>query len=350
MNAQKMKNLTAVTGKLAYLSKDYMPDAVWTIEGIFRHDYSVYQLVHYLTHAIPLGRFSRLTGAVPCLWSLDWFEQRRPIDLPHFAGLLNNHLKLNLGLTLIFDNPFIKEEDLDNHYALSLVTELCRNNPHKKNAVSVANDMLAEHLRSQYPDLELHCHVNKIGAEPETVTRSADYYNKLLTRYQRVCLHPDDAFNPNIYTAISDMARVDIIVNDTCLRGCPLRKKHLELLDDKRRHPYVADHRQRRLELQSSAGCLNAFSHAPHEKTGNTLTKKECRALYDAGYRSFIIQSHRFRNEMTLMWDIFQCMFAPTPAISNKLALLISSTLGNLRPAKNIPASGLKSFSSLNYD
>ncbi len=349
MNPNNNLGITEAIKNLAYLTKDFMPVAVWTVEGIFRHDRSIYQLLNLFSCILPARRITHLSGAVPCLWSLDWFEQRRPMGLNGFVNLLNTYTKIKVGVILEFDNPFIREEDLTNAYALSLVSELCRRDPHKIHAVSVASDMLADHLRTLYPNLTIHCHVNRLFAADEGVTRDAAYYDELLTRYQRVTLHPNDAVNPDIFTAIKEIDRVDIVTNDTCLRTCSLRKEHLLLLDSKRRNPYGMEHMNGRVTLQQRAGC-NQTASAPGEKLRNNLTKKECRALYEAGYRSFIIQGYQFRNEITLMWDIFQCMFAPTPEITNKLALITVTGMGILHPSPKIPASGLKGFSSLNYD
>lgn len=65
--------------RLAYLTENYVPEATWTVGGAFRYDRSLKLVGNYLGAHLGVRRMDNVMGAPPCLWTLDWFVQRRPI-------------------------------------------------------------------------------------------------------------------------------------------------------------------------------------------------------------------------------------------------------------------------------
>ncbi len=328
--------------RVSCLSKDYIPEAYWTVGGAFRYKDSLLLLAQFLKNYVGVRKVNCVLGSVPCLCSLDWFVQSRPEASGVYISTLERYAKENVGVELVFDNPFITDEDLNDPYAMFMVRELVRLNTTRRNAVSVASDKLAMHLRKHFPQMYIHCHVNRLLAEPRGRTRTAGLYAKLLEMYNRVSLHPADAVKPAIYTAIAEPLRMDVIVNDPCLRNCPMRREHLKLLASMRREPYNVKYMQQRSDLLNRVGCHRVDVEALHQKEVGLLTRDETRALYDVGYRSFLIQAQQFRNELTLMWDIINCMFESTPELSNKIALVATSSMLAIRQESKKLASGSK--------
>ena len=333
---------------LQFLTRDYMPQASWTVGGALRFDKSLQTINQFLTDMVALRRFDCVAGAAPCLWSLDWFVQRRPLAFDAYCNALETYAQQNTGVTLVFDNPNLSAQELEDPYGLSLVRELYNRDRLRKNAVCVANDALAARLRAEIPSLRIHCHPNRLVMEKGK--RTPALYNKLASQYDRVCLHPADAVKPGITSAIENKARFDIIMNDPCLRTCPVRREHTALLADMRRAPYDTELMRRRSDLISRVGCQKTTPGELCQKASCNLTREEATALYDAGFRSFIIQAQQFRNEMTLLWDIFQCMLDYSPEICNKAALIATSGMAEFgKPAEVLP-SGLRQFSFTNYE
>ncbi len=349
MSAQQT-DTAALRRQMSYLTKDYMPEARWTVEGAFRFDLCLRTAIHFFENKIPVRQIHTLAGVLPCLWSLDWISQRRPLTGASYIQKIETYCQAGVGLVLVFDNPHIREEDLKDAYGIFLVTELARRNGAHKHAVCVANDRLAAQLRKLVPNMPIYCHMNRLLAEPATTQRDAAFYNRLAQLYNRVCLHPEDAVNPAIYGDIAEPARMDVVINDACLRSCPLRREHLRVLADYRQEPYNPLHGQKRIALMNQAGCQRMDAGSLQQKRMGNLTKAESRALYAAGYRSFIIQSHQYRSEMTLLWDIVQCMFEATPALDNKIALINTNLMSSMHPKPRLISSGLSDFSSLDYD
>ncbi|MBO5684312.1 MAG: hypothetical protein J6R92_05135 [Akkermansia sp.] len=333
---------------LKFLTEAYLPGSTWTVGGAFRFDNSLFIISNFLEQMLAIRRFSNVAGSPPCSWNLDWFVQRRPIGFDAYCSALESYARLNIGVILVFDNPSLTEAALNDPYCLGLVQELYSRDRVRKNAVCVASDELAGRLRAAIPQLRIHCHPNRLVMEKGK--RTPALYNKLAGLYDRVCLHPADAAKPSITNALENKEKFDIIINDSCLRTCPVRREHISLLADMRRAPYDTELMRRRSELISRVGCQKIDSTTLAQKASCNLTRDEATALYEAGFRNFVIQAQQFRNEMTLLWDIFQCMLDYSPEISNKAALIATSTMAEFGKPSNALPSGLRQFSFTNYE
>ncbi len=333
---------------LRYLVQDDMPEAAWTVGGALRFEQSLAAVASFLDRNLGVRRIDRVAACIPCLWSLDWFVQRRPVALSEYTAALERYAQSGRGVTLVFDNPFVRADELDDPYGLRLVQELYDRDRVRLNAVCVASDALASRLRALLPKLPIHCHANRLVAEQGR--RTPALYNRLAEQYARVCLHPADAAKPALIAAIEQPARFDVVMNDPCLRACPARREHMLLLAEMRRAPYAVDAMRRRSELLERVGCHKLDASTLRQRATCNLTRDEAHALYAAGFRSFIVQSQAFRNEMTLLWDIFQCLFAAPPELTNKVALIATSAMAEVRPLPKTPASGLRAFNFTNYE
>ncbi len=333
---------------LQFLTRDYLPQARWTVGGAMRFDNSLLTIHNFLTQMLGIRRFDCVAGSPPCSWSLDWFVQRRPVAFDSYCQALEAYAQQQVGVILVFDNPNLSEAALEDPYGLGLVQELYNRDRVRKNAVCVASDALAARLRAVLTKLKIYCHANRLVMEKGK--RNAALYNKLASQYDRVCLHPADAVKPSITTALEQKEKFDIIINDSCLRNCPVRREHTALLADMRRAPYDTELMRRRADLISRVGCQKCTPGELQQKASCNLTRDEAAALYEAGFHSFIIQAQQFRNEMTLLWDIFQCMLDYSPEISNKTALIAASAMAEFGKAQETLPSGLRQFSFTNYE
>ncbi len=334
--------------RLFVLIEHDMPEARWTVGGAMRYDQSLMGIATFFNRSLGVRGINRVAAVVPCRWSLDWFVQRRPVALSEYSSALEHYAQKGMGVTLVFDNPFIREDELEDGYALQLVRELFERDQQRLNAVCVASELLAARLRAGFPNLPLHCHMNRLVVEKGK--RTAALYNKLAGQYERVCLHSADAAKPALLAGIAEPARFDIVMNDSCLRACPVRAEHMRLLAAMRRAPYAVDAMRQRSELLARVGCHKIDAATLQQQATCNLSRDEAHALYAAGFRSFIVQAQQFRNEMTLLWDIFQCLFHATPELSNKMALIAASAMAEVRPTPKTPSSGLRAFSFTNYE
>lgn len=328
--------------KLAVATADYVPEALWTVGGAFRYDRSLTAMANFFATSLGVRRIDTVAGVPPCLWNLDYFVQRRPVPLDLYCNMLETYAQLGIGVTLVFDNPCLTTEQLQDTYGALLVQQLYERDRIRKNSVCVASDALAAKIREMYPKMKVSCHYNRLIAE--TQRRSAALYNRLAEQYTRVTLHPADAGKPSLWKDIEHPERFDIVLNDPTPRNHPLRRELLQLLAAMRVSPYDAELMRRRAELHNKVGETRHLAETLQRKDTCNLSRAETQALYDAGFRSFIIQQQHFRNEMTLLWDLFQCMLSYSPELINKHALIASSAMAEFGRAKETLPSGLRQF------
>ena len=333
---------------IRFMVDKYLPEAVWTFGGALRFDNSLGSLISNLSQSFPLRKPARVAGCPACKWSLDWYSERRPMGLANYTNALEQYAALSVGVVLTFDNPFVTEDMLQDSYGNTLVSELYARDRIHANAICVASDLLAAHIRKICPKLPLLAHPNR--AICERSKRGAAFYNKLLGQYNRVCLHPVDATRPAIYGAITEPARCDILINDPLPRNSAVRRDHLRLLADIRIDPYNADLNRRRTALAERDGWHSISKDELRQCASCNLTRAEACALYEAGYRSFVVQGNQFRNEMTLLWDIFACTLDYSPELCNKSALIASAIMAAFGAPKSELPSGLRDFTFTNYE
>ena len=342
-------NLKPVTmNDIRFMVENYLPEATWTFGGAMRFDNSLITVITNLEQSFPLRKPVRVAGCPACKWSLDWYTERRPMSLPTYSNTLEQYAAMNVGVVLTFDNPFITEEMLQDNYGNTLISELYKRDRVHRNAICVASDRLAAHIRSLCPKIPVFCHPNRLIAEQGK--RTPALYNKLLEQYDRVCLHPADASRPAIYSAIAEPKRCDVIINDPLPRNSALRREHLRLLADIRLDPYNTALNTRRTALAERDGWHAVSRDELRQRATCNLTHEESAALHAAGFSSFIVQGSQFRNEMTLLWDIFACILDYSPELNNKAALIASASMAAFGAPKNIMSSGLRDFSFTNYE
>lgn len=337
-----------IAATLSSLRSDYLPQASWTLGGAFRFDSSLQTILRVLQQIPGLFPITHVAGVMPCTWSLDWVAQRRPVAMNAYIEALETYARMGLGVVLVFDNPFVTEEQLSDPYIPLLMQELYNRDRIRKNAVCVASDKMAERIRTICPKLPVYCHDNRLSAEPGK--RTPALYNKLAGLYDRVRLHPADASRPAIYSAVAQPEKFEVVMNDPCLRTCPVRRDHLRLLAQMRREPYNTELMTQRSKLLSRTACQQVNRERLQQKDTCNLTRAESEALHEAGFRRFIIRGSQFRNEMTLLWDILRCLQSDNPEISHKTALIATSAMAEFGKAAFTLPSGLKRFSFSNYE
>ncbi len=326
-----------------YLIADHMPEAQFHAGGAFRFDTLLLSLYSYLNTHIKIRRLSRVFGTMPCLWSLDWHHGKgSALEDVEFCRMLDIYAVNKLPVTLVFDNPFVSEEMLDDAYCLGLVEELIRRDKLGQASVCVANDKLREQLKSKHPKLSIIAHPNRVIVEMQK--RDAALYNKLLGQYEQVGLHPADAVKSSLTSGISDKHRIFITLNDSCLRTCPVRRNHLQALAKMRMQPYVNTHRISEADLVNKVGCKQLKNVM--NQSGN-LSRASMAQLYEQGYRQFIFQAQTLKSPYTLAYDFLGGLFTVAPEHSHQVATIKSNMLSALSVPVRQLKSGVISFRKL---
>lgn len=333
--------------KFDFILNENIPFAQWNLGGAFSFNYALSQILSFNTQELNKSlNIQSVQGAPPCLWNLDWFATQTifdPSTIHHWLeAYCQTSPQFKLGLILDFNNPFFTPKLVNDLIGNSLLDALQEHNSHQKNAVSVANDALAKHIRQKFPQIPLHASLNKIVAE--NGQGNLAYYTKLLEEYARVAIHPQDALNAEFMAQLPEKPRCEITVNDPCLLNCSLRKKHLEALGELRQSPYNITPLTRINHYVETAGCTrpaNPLNPAPRSLS---LTDNELKVLHDLGFRHFRLQTDALRNEITYLEHLTHFLFTHKPEMHHLIGLT-STTFSTSKIAVpvNLP-SGLTPF------
>lgn len=331
-----------------FLKNENYPEAIWNLGGAFRHDELLCLILKQINgHLNKLVNLSEVNGSLPCLWSLEWYQDPIPLSPQKIIEILEKYAVQNLGVILNLNNPLINETHLNDIMGTLLLTHLFQHDRCRKNGVSVASSQLGAHINSKFPKLALHAHVNLIIAEEGQ--GNADYYNKLAEKYQRVAVHPDDAINAEFMSRLENKDRFEITLNDTCLQGCPCRKEHMETLGRIRMEPWNLALPAYRHDLLNKVNCEEVSLPEKNSRRPLLLTNNEIKTLYDMGYRRFRIQNESLRNEVSLAWQIIHALFTNRPELQNKVALAASACMILRKKTYTDPPSGLTDFNFSSY-
>lgn len=319
-------------------TRGHMPSAAWMVGGAFRFDSHLLTICHFLNTYYPPRAVACVAGTPPCAWALEMRGARAMLSLERYVSLLRFYAEYKVGVVLVFDNPALAADSLQDVYAHRLVSTLLESahNPTNRNAVCVASDELAACLHERYPQLRIICHPNRLITA--AVKRTPEYYEALEKKYHSIILHPRDAVSPALYTKLRHAGRYAAVVNDPTPRNYPLRRELLHLYAELHRRPWDGQLHQSLERMLRTTGLTD---------TSNTcnLTRNEEAALYEAGVRSFVVQASLLRNEITLFYDMMYHLLRTTPEHSNKAALIASAGMAHIRELEAEPPSGLNLFS-----
>lgn len=338
--------------KLAVLADEDFPEARWNLGGFFLYD-NVRRVLHDFVRQQFLreNTIAETHGAPPCAWTLDWF-QCRPLTPPNeIAALLKTVADKPTTFVLQLDNPDVPAERLNDAVGNALLTFVARM---PRGAVSVASERLAEHVRGKFPSLQLRAGVNKVVAEHGR--GNADYYLDAAKKFAVVAVHPDDVFDAALLEKLAGTAGADkfeITVNDTCLRGCPVRERHVAALAGIRADPWNADLLRERHRLLAEAKCeqvcgrpadAGAFPRAA------LFSREELKAIYALGFRRFRIQAETLRSEISFFWSALGWLFTARPERRHHMGLIATSLITRITPPVPALQSGLSPFVKRKYD
>ncbi len=271
------------------------PDARWNISGLFVHDTTLLAFLTLLKDRYDCTPcIDGVHGAPNVLWN-----SGRPnkVDVPkdeNIQGMVDFYNTRNIGVYFTFSNHLLHAAALDDPVCNHMLKFL--NNGRGLNGVILASDILYDHVRSRFPDLKLTASIVKVAVEGGQGKR--DYYASQCQRFDSVMLHPDDAFRLDLLDDL-DREKMEIIVNENCVRHCAIRPLHYEMMVRQyhervqaRAEGRVFDEDAAQKELHDDKGnvcLLPALRLDGHNRSCN-LAEDELEPIYELGYRRFKLQ------------------------------------------------------------
>ena len=293
------------------------PDAEWDVSGAFVNDRELIAFFDFCKLLLGFEPFHLVHGAPLCVWNSGRVLKHlmREAEEIRTAGL--EYEKRNIAVYLTLTNLLLKEEHLKDAMGNALCVFFSRHNPTGRNGVILASDLLHDHLRKEYPKLRLISSILKItngGGKGKL-----DVYKKLADEYDEVMVHPDDVLNYDLLEKLEDKERHILLVNEYCIRNCPLRPLHYTTLSETALDfmGYDASTFDKR---QASNGCRSLFTLLTDEKKSVlALNTPEIARLREMGFRHFKLQGRGHANASSVLFDLLRLVMRPDGADENTM-------------------------------
>lgn len=291
-----------------YVHPDW-PRAVWDVSGAFADDRELVSFFDYCKEVLGFEPFHIVHGAPLCEWNSGRVMRHftRSTEDVREAGLA--YAGRGIAIYLTFTNLFLEESHLKESFGNALCKFFEHHNPTGRNAVIVANDLLRDYIRREYPGLRLVSSILKITQE--FGRGRLDVYRRLGEEYDEVMVHPDDVLHPEFLAQLENKEKYILLINEYCIRHCPIRHLHYRDLSEASLHFLSHDARPFE-ERQSKNGCQDLLRMLTNERYGVlALNVPEMKALYDLGFRHFKIQGRGHTNAMPLLADMLRLILKP---------------------------------------
>jgi hypothetical protein len=324
------------------------PEGRFNVSGMFSFE----QIVLFFLNVVEVGFGCRVGieavhGAPFVLWNGGRFDNSLKFDPTNLSAKLDILCSRGVGCFLTFTNQLLEARDLDDANCNLLLDGIARRPD--LNGVIVNSELLSKYIAGRYPSLRQVASVTKVVAEGGR--GNASYYNELGKRFYRYVVHLDDSQDPRLLDQL-DRTKVEIIVNENCLRGCPRRARHYELIA--RVHKCLGDHQlvvagglgdtllQRRLaEQELEQFMVDCTAHSLNRQINRrwrncNLTRDELKSLYDMGFRYFKIQG-RDNIPYCFAYDLTRYTLEPgsaAPVVYKMLCSVILRSLAKQAPAR----------------
>jgi len=288
------------------------PDAKWNVSGLFTHDALIQLLASKSASHFDCQMIESVHGSLPVRWNSGRLQNtalNKEKDITTaFTNVLKHYQELGISVFYTFSNSLLEKKDIDDptcNFMLDRLAEICGD----KGGVILSSDLLAEHIRKNYPCLKQIASIVKVTMEDGK--GQAAYYRRLEENYDKFVVHPDDNFNPELLRQINTR-KAEIIVNETCLINCPTRKQHYLLYSEASK--YLKSSLEELHEFENNV-CKSVpyFKQVDHQKPWRrncNLTLSELAAMYEMGFRYFKLQG-RTDSRSVFKYDLTRYIFEP---------------------------------------
>lgn len=293
------------------------PDAEWDVSGAFVNDRELVAFFDYCKLILGFEPFHIVHGAPLCEWNSGRVLTQliRTAEEIRTAGL--EYEKRNIAVYTTFTNLYLEEKHMTDRLCNAMCIFFSRHNPTGRNAVIVASEVLRQHIRKEYPTLKLVSSILKItngGGKGKP-----DVYKQLAEDYDEVMVHPDDVLNYDLLEQIEDKERHILLVNEYCIRNCPLRPLHYKTLSESafRFLSYDSTDFEKR---QATNGCQDLFTLlADPKRSVLCLNTPEIQRLRDMGFRHFKLQGRGHNNASSILFDLLRLALRNDAADENAM-------------------------------
>lgn len=308
------------------------PEAVWDVSGAFASDRELLAFFDFCKDVLGFEPFHLVHGSPLFGWNSGRIVKHllRETEEIRAAGLA--YAQRGIAMYLTFSNPLLREEHLKDVLGNALLKFFAAHNPTQRNGVIISSDLLLKHVRQEYPSLR--CVSSILNIVDKGGKNRLDIYQQLAEQYDEVMVHPDDVLNDELLLRLGEKDRYICLVNEYCIRQCPLRVMHYRTHSANALDFFGYDSSEFN-KLQQKNGCADLRHMLCHEKNGVlALNTPELQHLYDLGFRHFKLQGRGHTNASAILFDLIRLALrqdAPSEnmmhAVSQRLMEYLSTPL-----------------------
>lgn len=280
------------------------PDAMWDVSGAFVNDRELIGFHDFCQLCLGFQPFSVVHGSPLFKWNCGRVLKHliRDVEEIREAGLA--YEKRRVAVDLTFSNFRLAPADMNDLTGNTLMEFFRRHNPTGMNAVIMASDTLYEHVKKNFPELRTVSSILKVTMEKGRGKR--DYYRRLAEKYDKVMIHPDDVENFALLESLEEKEKYELIVNEYCVRSCPIRYLHYESLAETAADFFGYDSSPFEAKLANN-GCSRLGTLLTSEKHGVVaMPASAIRRAYEMGFRKFKLQGRGYATAAPLLFDLLR--------------------------------------------
>jgi collagenase-like PrtC family protease len=309
--------------RYAIVKNQDFPEARWDVSGAFVYN-SLLVRIHDFFSNIGILMISTVHDSPLCLWNSGRQKAGLHADQHVILQALKAYDLRRIPVHLTFSNSLLTSEYLNDPKGNILLNMISDFNQCGENGVIVCSDLLADHVKKNFPSLKLVSSVVKVAHEEGK--GNLDYYRHLEKKYDKIMVHPDDNFNLDLLAQLENKDRYEILVNEPCIRNCPMRKRHYQVLSQISMNFLDSSLTTREGQLLQQNGCQNMADllFNPDRRT-LVLSCREIKQLYNLGFRNFKIQGRGMTNEHAMTNEIFRLALNHDPRYDYLTTRLIQS-------------------------
>ena len=325
-----MVNWAAFMGEVSPYINPLWPEAEWDVSGAFVNDRELLTFFDFCKERLGFEPFHLVHGAPLCKWNSGRVVKQLMRSGEELRAAGAAYVQRQIAVYLTFSNTLLEKSHLDDLLANALCLFFSKNNPTGRNGVILASDLLLEHVRKEYPTLR--CVSSILNITCQNGKGRLDVYKRLAEQYDEVMMHPDDVVNDELLDALDDKDRYICLINEYCIRNCPLRSFHYKSLSSESLDFLGYDGRDFD-ESQSKNGCRDIVHMLTNDRLGVlALHTQEIKRLYDKGFRHFKLQGRGHANAASVLFDLVRLVLRNDTPTENLMHAVAQRFFESLSP------------------
>lgn len=176
-------------------------------------------------------------GCPACNWAGGRLPNQQSVNIKALDKIFNYLHECNATPTFTFTYTGLTKEDLNDWYCNALLDFALE---HNSNFI-VYSDLLKDYIKNKSSNARITSSLIKASVrfqgenriEEPTAENETNFYNKLLKEYDVVVVRPE--YSKYVLSEhpeyIDDLSRIEVLINQICLRNCPLSHEHYKAFE-----------------------------------------------------------------------------------------------------------------------